>query len=57
MLVLLKSDYLLIVIVLLREIASISGFKHYPLSQFGKWAPTITQDFDLEKETFFLVRC
>ncbi|CAK9217786.1 unnamed protein product [Sphagnum troendelagicum] len=34
--------------------ASIQGFKAYPLSQFGQWAPTISEDLDPEKDTFVL---
>lgn len=34
--------------------ASIEGFKSYPLSQFGKWAPTVAEDLDPSKDTFVL---
>ncbi|KAG0579896.1 hypothetical protein M758_4G133800 [Ceratodon purpureus] len=34
--------------------ASIEGFKAYPLSQFGKWAPSITEDLDPAKDTYVL---
>eukprot|EP00245_Coleochaete_scutata_P007826 TRINITY_DN23602_c0_g1_i1.p1 TRINITY_DN23602_c0_g1~~TRINITY_DN23602_c0_g1_i1.p1 ORF type:complete len:331 (+),score=57.81 TRINITY_DN23602_c0_g1_i1:45-1037(+) len=36
------------------EVASIPGFKPYPLSQFGAWAPTIADDLDPSKETIVL---
>lgn len=36
------------------EMASVPGFKAYPLGQFGKWAPTIAQDLDTAKETFVM---
>jgi rhodanese-related sulfurtransferase len=34
--------------------ASVEGFKAYPLSQFGQWAPTITEDLDPTKDTYVL---
>lgn len=36
------------------DIASIEGFKTYPLSQFGQWAPNIKEELDPEKETYVL---
>ncbi|KAJ7558155.1 hypothetical protein O6H91_04G026700 [Diphasiastrum complanatum] len=37
------------------SIAAIGGFKPYPLSQFGQWAPTITEDLEPAKDTYLLV--
>ncbi|CAM6121202.1 unnamed protein product [Calypogeia fissa] len=34
--------------------AAIRGFEAYPLSEFGKWAPTIADDLDPEKDTYVL---
>ncbi|KAH7445023.1 hypothetical protein KP509_02G102800 [Ceratopteris richardii] len=36
------------------EIASIKGFKAYPLSQFGLWGPQISSDLDPSKDTYVL---
>ncbi|KAJ7558213.1 hypothetical protein O6H91_04G028700 [Diphasiastrum complanatum] len=36
------------------SIAAIGGFKPYPLSQFGQWAPTITEDLEPAKDTYLL---
>jgi rhodanese-related sulfurtransferase len=36
------------------EKASLPGFKVYPLSRFGEWAPTL--DLDPKKETIVMVR-
>jgi hypothetical protein len=37
------------------EIASLPGFKVFPLRQFGTWAPDITSKLNPEKDTFVLV--
>lgn len=36
------------------SIASLPGFKIYPLGQFGSWAPTITTDLNPSKDTYVL---
>lgn len=36
------------------SIASLPGFKIYPLGQFGSWGPTITTDLNPSKDTFVL---
>lgn len=36
------------------SMASIQGFKAYPLSQFGQWGPKITSDLDPSKDTYVL---
>ncbi|KAH9294917.1 hypothetical protein KI387_038505, partial [Taxus chinensis] len=36
------------------DIASIPGFKIYPLKQFGIWGPTVTDDLDPLKDTYVL---
>eukprot|EP01018_Ginkgo_biloba_P038326 Gb_33394 [translate_table: standard] len=37
------------------SIASLPGFKIYPLRQFGSWGPTVTTDLDPVKDTYVLV--
>lgn len=36
------------------SIASLPGFKIYPLGQFGSWGPSITTDLDPSKDTYVL---
>ncbi|GLJ52169.1 hypothetical protein SUGI_1109680 [Cryptomeria japonica] len=36
------------------DIASLPGFKIYPLRQFGNWGPTVTTDLDPLKDTYVL---
>nr|AAM63512.1 peptidyl-prolyl cis-trans isomerase-like protein [Arabidopsis thaliana] len=38
------------------EIASLPGFKVFPLRQFGTWAPDITSKLNPEKDTFVLCK-
>ncbi|XP_024536485.1 rhodanese-like/PpiC domain-containing protein 12, chloroplastic [Selaginella moellendorffii] len=36
------------------KIASLDGFKPFPLSQFGEWGPTIGDTLDPDKDTFVM---